>query len=254
MAKKFILFFSSIIIITFSFLMPKVLLQLEDLSREKEVFAIPKKESKIDVQAEKIYLVRAIHDIFELKDKNLYDSKSKKIAVSVTMIEHSENRTITDEVKNEIQKIVQNDIIKELNYDDFFEYGEISRIFNSDYTVRDCTLVGEDEGIGMGIEKKTGKIISLDFPNSRLRTDVDKRKQLENYVKYLDLDIIDDWVYENEVLKSEKAQLFIILEERHDVCILTIAPEEVYEEYETIKNEYELVETTINSKEVESKN
>lgn len=244
MAKKIVLFLSCIIIIAFSFVMPKLFLQLEDLSREKEIFSGPKKVTKkIDVQAEKIYLVRFLHDIYELKNTKIYNSNNKKVAVSVPMTEHSENTVITDETKNEIQKLVQNDIIKEIDYEGFTGYNEVSKIFSSDYTVITYDIVDENEGISIGIEKKTGKIISVDFPKSRLRSDVAKRKQLENFAKYLDLDIIDDWVYEDQILKSEKAQLFIILEERYGVCMLTIAPEDIYEEYEMSKQEYEIVES-----------
>lgn len=243
MAKKFILFLCSIIIIVFSFIMPKVFLQIEDLSREKEVFSIPKKESKIDVQAEKIYLVRFFHDIYEMKSQKIYDANNKKIAVTTPMIEHSKNTAPTEEVRNEIEKLISNDIIKEINYEQILNYYEVSKTFSSDYTVITYDIVSEDEGIDIGIEKKTGKIVSITFPKKRLRNDVSKRKQLENYAKYLDLDIIDDWVYEEQVLKSEKAQLFIVLEERYDVCELTIAPMENYDEYLTFKNEYEIVES-----------
>lgn len=72
-----------------------------------------------------------------------------------------------------------------------------------------------------------------------LRSDVDKNKQLENYAKYLELDIIDDWKYEDEVLKSEEAQLIIILDEGDTVCMLTAVPADAYKEFETSK--YEIV-------------
>lgn len=243
MAKKFILFLCSIIIVVISFLMPKVFLQIEDLSTEKEVFSIPKKESKIDVQAEKIYLVRFFHDIYELERQKVYDSKSKKVAFSVPMTQHSDNTELSEELKKEIEKLISNDIIKEINYEEILDYYEVSKTFSSDYTVITYDIVSEDEGIGIGIEKKTGKIVSITFPKKCLKNDVSKRKQLENYAKYLDLDIIDDWVYEEQVLKSEKAQLFIVLEERYDVCELTIAPMENYDEYLVFKNEYEIVES-----------
>ena len=76
MAKKFVICLSGIIIIAFSFVMPKLFFQIEDISREKEMFARPKKETKkIDVQAEKIYLVGFIHEIYNLKNnwRHLYE-------------------------------------------------------------------------------------------------------------------------------------------------------------------------------------
>lgn len=249
MVKKIILLLVCIIIIVFSFIMPNLFFQLEDLSREKEVFSGPKKVTKkIDVQAEKIYLVRFLHDIYELRNKKVYNTVSEKIAVNVPIIEGSEIEKPTEEIKGEIQKLVSSDIINEIHFEEMIDYYQTSKIFNSDYTVITCDMVSESEGISVGIEEKTGKIISSDFPKSFLRTDISKRKQLENYAKYLDLDIIDDWVYEDQILKSEKAQLFIILEERYDVCMLAISPMENYEEYEASRYEYEIVESEKDNK------
>lgn len=104
------------------------------------------------------------------------------------------------------------------------------------------------EFIEVNIEEKTGKIISADFSKSFFKTDVEIEKVLRNYSKYLDLDIIDDWKFENNnILKSEKAQLIIMLVENDDSYMLTIAPIEIYEEYviedNAINYEYEMVES-----------
>jgi len=78
--------------------------------------------------------------------------------------------------------------------------------------------------------------------------DIDTEEILRNYIKYLDLYIIDDWKFENNnILKSEKAQLIIMLVENDDSYMLTIAPIEIYEEYviedNAINYEYEMVES-----------
>ncbi len=243
MLKKFILFLSSIIIIFVSFVIPKILFQIEDLSREKEIFEIPKNERKIDVQAEKIYLVRFIHDIYEIKDKKLRYYDDKTVSVSVPITKHIRNTSLTDENKNEILKLVSSEIIKDLNFDEFAEYYETENIFSTEYIVITAILLPENgDEIEIGIEEKTGKIISINFPKDVLRSDVDKRRQLESYAKYLDLDIIGDWKYENQVLKSEKAQLSIFFEEKENGCMLTIAPTDVYAEYEKFEYEYEIIE------------
>lgn len=243
MVKKLLLYFGIILIIVFSFVVPKLLLRIEDLSREKEIFAREKYKNKIDVQAEKIYLVRFIHDIFDLKEKKIYYDNNKTVAVSssVPMTEVSENKVPSEQILNELSKIISNNIIKDIDYSTPIDYYEVKNMFSFEYTVITGDIVTEDFGLGLGIEEKTGKIISLDFPKSILRSDIDKKKQLENYAKYLDLDIIGDWKYENQVLSSEKAQLSIILDERERVCKLIIAPTGLYEEYEAQRN-YEVVE------------
>lgn len=249
MVKKLVLFLSSIIIIAFSFIMPKLFLQIEDLSRENEIFTRTKKEDKkIDVQAEKIYLVRFIHDIYEFKNTKVYDNGKKAVVVSMPITEKIKIENPREELKSEILKFVTNDIIKEINIEEFDSYTEVANIFSPEYTVVSCSLLKEKEDwIGINVEEKTGKIISIDFPTSFLNKDVDKKKQLENYAKYLDLDIIDDWKYENDILKSEKAQLAIVLDETGEACMLTVAPIEIYEEYiaedDAIRREYEIVES-----------
>lgn len=239
--KTILLFLSSLLIIVFSFIMPKLFIKIEDLSKEKEVFAISKKERKIDVQAEKIYLVRFIHDIYDLKDEKIYDNnKNVYVSSSAPVTTKIENTSPGEQIKNEISKMISNEIIKKIDFNNTEDYYEVIKTFGIEYSIITAECVADDFGLGIGIEEKTGKIISLDFPKKILRDDVDKKKQLENYAKYLDLDIIGDWKYKDQVLSSEKAQLSIVLEEKENVCMLTIAPTTIYEEYESSK--YEVVE------------
>lgn len=253
MLKKILLFFMSLIIISFSFVMPNLLLGIEDLSREKEIFAKQKIERKIDVEAEKIYLVTFIHDIYEIKDEKVYyENKKGKTLVREVSTPIAITRTDlnpTEKFKNEILKLESNEIINETNFDEYIQYIEVENVFLPEYTVTTCSMPQEDEEwIEVNIEEKTGKIISVDFSKNFLKTDIEREKQLRNYAKYLDLDIIGDWKFEkNNILKSEKAQLIIMLVERNDSYMLTIAPIEIYEEYveeeEAIKREYEIVES-----------
>lgn len=254
MIKKILLIFVCIIIISFSFVMPNLLLKIEDLSREKEIFARQKIERKIDVEAEKIYLVSFIHDIYEIKDKIVYYEEGKgKKAVKTSRTPIINTRTDiepTEKFKEEISKLMSNEIVNEVTFDEYVDFFEEEYFFSSEYTVTNCSMPKEnDEWIQINIEEKTGKIISADFSKNFLKTDTEKEKQLRNYAKYLDLDIIDDWKFEkNNILKSEKAQLIIMLIERGDSCMLTVAPIQIYEEYvetdEAIRREYEIVESS----------
>lgn len=255
MIKKILLFLITIVIIVFSFVMPGLFLHVEDLSRENEIFTRPKKETKkIDVQAEKIYLVMFIHNIYQIKNEQVYDvDKNKTITYVLPRAQTRKATTPTEEFKNEVSKLVSSEIMNEINLDEYLHYMEVEDIFSPEYTVISCSMEKENaEWIGTNIEEKTGKIISADFPKSFLKTGIEIEKQLRNYAKYLDLDIIDDWKFENNILKSEKAQLSIMLVESGESCLLTIAPIEIYEEYvaedETIKREYEIVEREIENR------
>lgn len=253
MLKKILLFFMSLIIISFSFVMPNLLLGIEDLSKEKEIFARQKIERKIDVEAGKIYLVTFIHDIYEIKDKKVYyeDKKGKASAIefSTPIVDTRTDLAPTEKFKNEILKLVSNEILNEITFDEYIQYYEEEYYFYPEYTVTTCSMPKEnEEWISINVEEKTGKIISIDFSKNFLKADVEIEQQLRNYAKYLDLDIIGDWKFEkNNILKSEKAQLIIMLVERDDSCMLTIAPIEIYEEYveeeEAIKREYKIVES-----------
>lgn len=249
MVKKYLLIIFAIIIIVFSFVMPNLLLGVEDISREKEIYARQKKENKkIDVQAEKIYLVTFIHDIFQLKDTNVYYDDKKTVSYSIPVTDVLDVDSPTENFKNEILKLVSNEIVNEINFDEYLDYYEIQNYFPLDYVVHTCSMPKEkNEWIEINIEQKTGKIISVEFSKNFYRDDIPKEKQLQNYAKYLDLDIIGDWEFNDNILKSDKAQLTIMLVEKEDSYMLAITPIEIYEEYvkeeETIKRKYEIVES-----------
>lgn len=250
MVKKLLLYILAILIIVFSFIIPKLLFRIEDLSRETEIFVKEKYKNKIDVQAEKIYLVRFIHDVFGIKDQMVFNDSNKKTVATVPMITSSDNTAPSELLKSEISKLVDCGIIKEVSFHNHVNFAETTALFSKEYSVTTTSISvlkendkeAIEEGLGIAIEEKTGKIISLDFSKSLLREDKDKKTKLESYAKYLDLDIIDDWKYEDEVLKSSKAQLYIMLEELDDGCMLTVAPTEVYEEYKKEIEKYEIVE------------
>lgn len=72
------------------------------------------------------------------------------------------------------------------------------------------------------IENKTGKIVYIIFPKDKLVADI--QEFMKNYVKYLDLYIINDWKFENNKLESEKAQLEVVMVDMKEEYILTIRP------------------------------
>ena len=67
---------------------------------------------------------------------------------------------------------------------------------------------------------------------------MDKETILRNYVNYLDLHILDDWKYEDGMLKSEKAGLIVGFYQsaKSDTAILSIhAIDKYYEINESSK-------------------
>lgn len=224
------------VMILVSFFVPNLLFWLEDFRIEKQICAIAKPKSKVDVQAEKIYLVRAIHDMegfyrnlaIREKEKVVYYANGNNIRVAPSEIVSTtkvKDETTFAELKNEIAKLETGNVLKNL------KIGEEEQ--NLGY-VSERTYAKEDDDyktkyyyfkngeIEIEIENKTGKILSILFPKESLLED--RQEMKKNFVKYLDLYIIDDWKLENNSLKSEKAQLEVVLIETEMQCRLMICP------------------------------
>lgn len=67
--KKVFICLIVILVVFLSFFLPKVLFKLEDLKRDSVSHKTDMLSGKIDVQAENIYLVKAIHDIQDRRIK-----------------------------------------------------------------------------------------------------------------------------------------------------------------------------------------
>ena len=79
------------------------------------------------------------------------------------------------------------------------------------------------------IEDKTGKIIKISLQNNDFSDDLEQL--MINFVKYLDLYIIDDWTFEENMLKSKKAELVVKLNESDDDISLSINSSQKLYEY-----------------------
>lgn len=215
------------IIILLSFTLPNILFQIEDLYMENNIFT-KKSSSKIDVETSKIYLVKAIH---EIENGSLKISAATDISLAIAESDYFESEntkkeTIIEKVKNELQSLEENKILENLNYEKNIEVSvlEYNYINNeNEYTKKHIFLENKEDKISFDIEKKTGKIISIAFNKNNLNKNIDRKEILENYIKYLNLYIIDDWTFEDNKLKSEKAGLYVsIIYDNSEQYILSI--------------------------------
>ncbi len=254
--KKSIIFFLSLIVILFSFIMPKLLFEAEDFAKEKEIYAKEKVKSKIDVEAEKIYLVKAIHEIYD----NLMITPSGKEAVyyydkddykKVIDIEKNEYKKISlaegyedlfksseeaQKINDEIKKLENNNILNEVSFNNntkylIKHYGTNYSMLRNNELIKSIDVIWEDYDINIEVENKTGKIIMISFPKDKIKDDVEIKEILENYIKYLDLYILGDWDFRNQLtetqvkfdyLVSEKSQLLAIILESNTEYIMSI--------------------------------
>ncbi len=227
---NFVIYIIVFIIIFASFIIPNKLFEMQDQSFEMAVYTENKpKGSSISVEAEDIYLVKALHDIESEKIGVIISSSEILTAVknesigashavkneSITTSNQEDSNKIT-KIKSELKKLNQCNIIKNNNGLDEPEMkiSIINKEYKNDktkYIINSMFLITNDYNCKFDIEEKTGKIIWLIVNKENINNSIEKREIIENYIKYLDLYIIDDWVYENNIMKSKKAGLSISL-------------------------------------------
>ena len=216
------------VIVFLSFCIPNILFKIEDLNTEMVSYKKEKVVNRINVEAENIYLVKAIHDI---QDGNL-NLNLKSMAKSVNAVESQ--KTVEDEGKFEADirkelgkmseaKVLNNMIANNKKIEIDYKMNEREYInYEKTYKIIQVKIIlSQSEYMLIEIEEKTGKIIYISS-NSDMIKDIDKEEILRNYIKYLDLYIIDDWPFENNVLISEKAELIVSIVSYEDMHILSV--------------------------------
>lgn len=235
------------VMILCSFLVPNLLFGVEDFRIERQICAIAKPKSKIDVQAEKIYLVRAIHDMegyyrnleIQKKEKVVYYANGNNIDVAPSEIISTtkiEDEATFAELKNEMAKLEKGNVLRNLTLGEEEQNSAyvLEKIYaNEEEDYKTKHYYFKNSEIEVERENKTGKILTIIFPKDSLLEDTQEIKK--NFVKYLDLYIIDDWKLENNSLKSEKAQLEVLLVETEEQCRLTICPVRGNSYYEMVE-------------------
>lgn len=194
------------IIIFSSFKIPKIILQIENKNIEKAVYEKIQEKNTIDVEAEKIYLVKVIHNIDEYSAFVI----NPNITTGYIFVRDIEN--LNEPIYRELMKLKEINILKDINEEGSCKMSFIDKLYKSldnEYTVKNVLLEVDGNNYEFDVEEKTGKILSVFFKNEN----IDKEEVMRDYVQYLDLHIIDDWKFENDKLKSEKAELVINLSE-----------------------------------------
>lgn len=226
--SNIIIYIIVVIIILASFIIPSLLLEMQELDIEMAVYNNDNTENnkKLSVEAEDIYLVKAIHDI-----------ESEKIGVTIQSAESSEKILTTNdvnsdkisEIKKEIEKLEEYNIINNVKSSSKSKLliGIINKVYQKDkikYTINNVSLTQDNYNYQMDVEEKTGKIIRLAITKDKLNNEIETKEILKNYIQYLDLYIIDDWVFEDNMMKSQKADLLVnLIESVNDgTCMLSI--------------------------------
>ena len=164
--KKVLICLASIIIIILTFIIPSILFKIEDMQSEKRAYSKTKFESKIDVEAQKIYLVKMIHDVedgnLNLKVNNMYGISTLKLAESEKANEDEMLKRIILETKSLKENNVLGKAIAS-EEENIRVYEAQERRYNDakvQYTINQASLkLKNQERTLIEIESKTGKIL-----------------------------------------------------------------------------------------------
>lgn len=236
--NNFVIYIIVVIIVLLSFKLPELILKYEEDNMEMSYYWEQRK-SKIDVETEKIYLVKAIHDIQEeLSKVEIVTNASKHGQIIEFNNEEMKHLEIAKNCEKELLKLQEYNIIKypetiesasgDGNTND--EYNAMSiidrgyAVEGKSYTISNIELILKGNMYEFELENKSGKILFISFDKNELSSEMTDEQIMRNYVNYLDLHIIDDWTLEDGRLKSEKAGLIVSLvkSEKMDTCLLSI--------------------------------
>ena len=226
--KNFLIYCIVCNIVFASFKIPNILIDFQDNNIELAVYDKNKNRRYIDVEAEKIYLVRAIHDMEEGKTVEISMPENQFL-----IVQNDFNTNFSKKIYEEIIKLQDYKILSGVNFKENskFKMGLINKNYQNNehsYTVNNVIIDLENYKYILNIENKTGKILYFSFKKDNLYDKENKKEMMENYIKYLNLHIIDDWQYEeNEVdktctMKSKKADIKITLSETEENYMLSI--------------------------------
>lgn len=226
--KKFIIYVLFILIILASFKAPEILFKLQNELAETEVHKIKEEKCKIDIETQKIYLVKAIHDMEQEKMDYtiMYDNTQDKYRIIESI---SNDEEAKKEICKEIIKLQDSGVISNLNInaETLIRKENLDRKYTNKenkYTINCHYMEVDNDYFGYEIESKTEKIIYIVL-DEKFIPEIEKEEILKNYIKYLELAIIDDWEYKNKMLISEKAGLVARLIEEKGTNTLSINTE-----------------------------
>ncbi len=233
--KNIMIYFIIVVVVLLTFKIPEILLKKDSQNVGLEIYKEIENETTIDFETEKIYLVKAIHDIEE--GRTIVISSPEYMYLYQKQV-FDINDGLTQKVNDELVKLKESNIIKDIGIEPDKEYriGLIDKSYPNKeitYDIKNIILSSNSNDINnikyiLNMESKTGKILYIAFNEDNLCELENKQEILENYIKYLNLYIIDDWKYEeNEIdkvytMKSEKAGLKVTLEQHDENIMISI--------------------------------
>lgn len=231
--KNFSIYVMVVVIVILSFCAPNLFLNMTSDNIEKNGYEREQVEASIDVETEKIYLVRAIHDI-ENGNNTVQIASVKDKSGQVRVSEYGlvgPFNILEDNTPKELSGLMEYGVLKDFVIEDNTHvvmgvtdmiYRRNEEKYNEEkYIVSSIHMEVNDIPYKLEVENKTGKVLRIITGRDALNYE-DVEQLMMNYIKYLDLYIIDDWKYEDGTLISKKAGLTVTFENSEDKAELSV--------------------------------
>lgn len=213
--KNVLTYFILLLIIIISFIVPLVMIRLQENKLLAKDYTINSNIQNVDENNIQAELIKTIYSIYNNVQYNVSVSDYFMDAEKLINIENN-NVVIEDEsnILNKVDELVKRNIIKQEFYEQFSKGYVIYRVWDYDSGFIQYSKINiytnddyENAIASFEIEYETNKIINFTVKKEYI---TNNEETLQEYIKYLKLDnSIDDWIYEDNSLISRIAGITI---------------------------------------------
>ena len=228
--KNVLTYFILLLIIIISFIVPLVMIRLQENKLLAKDYTINSNIQTVDENNVQAELIKTIYSIYNNVHYNVSVSDYFMDAEKLINIENN-NVVIEDEsnILNKVDELVKRNIIKQEFYEQFSKGYVIYRVWDYDSGLIQYSKINiytnddyENAIASFEIENETNKIINFTVKKEYI---TNNEETLQEYIKYLKLDnSIDDWIYEDNSLKSRIAGITIKMNNDGEFIDITIMP------------------------------
>lgn len=229
--KNVLTYFILLLIIIISFIVPLVMIRLQENKLLAKDYTINSNIQNVDENNIQAELIKTIYSIYNNVQYNVSVSDYFMDAEKLISIENN-NVVIEDEsnILNKVDELVKRNIIKQEFYEQFSKGYVIYRVWDYDSGFIQYSKINiytnddyENAIASFEIENETNKIINFTVKKEYI---TNNEETLQEYIKYLKLDnSIDDWIYEDNSLKSRIAGITIKMNNDGEFIAINTIPQ-----------------------------
>lgn len=229
--KNILTYFILLLIIIISFIVPLVMIRLQENKLLAKDYTINSNIQTVDENNIQAELIKTIYSIYNNVQYNVSVSDYFMDAEKLINIENN-NVVIEDEsnILNKVDELVKRNIIKQEFYEQFSKGYVIYRVWDYDSGFIQYSKINiytnddyENAIASFEIENETNKIINFTVKKEYI---TNNEETLQEYIKYLKLDnSIDDWIYEDNSLKSRIAGITIKMNNDGEFIAINTIPQ-----------------------------